>query len=573
MYKPNKKHYQVNVFGFQEFLSEQLKQQLFQSPEYYFYNIIFCNINEDDFSVLYSDKVSRPNSPINCLVGSFLLRYKNNWTYEELFNRVHFDILTKTALGLNTLDEIPFDESTFFNFQNRIIRYEIETGINLIAQVFDRLTKEQIKNLKLKTDIQRSDSFMASSNIRSYSRLQLLIEILLRLWRVMDDEDKEKFKSEFAAYIGKSSGQNIYKLKSEELPSKLDEIAQVYHFCKINIIPKYQDSDICQSFERVYTEHFTVVEEKIQVKPSEELHSSCLQSPDDLDATYREKRKEQYQGQSINIVETASPENPLNLITDIAVSPNNIDDSVVLNERIDTILEKTPDLKELHTDGSYGSTDNDKKFEESGIMHVQTAVRGRQGQVPIEIEQQATGEYQVSCPLQSVTAEGTKKRYKSLFNKSICQECPFKEKCPSIETKNSLTYYFTQEDYLRNKRQRNLLEIPEDRRKIRPNVEATVNEFTCRMTNHKLRVRGAVKTELFAYASAIGINFGRIFRYMHKKPVKTAFIFFNFVQIVKEQINYFKKLRNIYFLVKISSNFFNLINNSLFYAHSKKLCF
>ena len=43
---------------------------------------------------------------------------------------------------------------------------------------FDGLTKEQLKRLKIKTDIQRSDSFMAMSNIRSYGWVQLLIESL-----------------------------------------------------------------------------------------------------------------------------------------------------------------------------------------------------------------------------------------------------------------------------------------------------------------------------------------------------------------------------------------------------------
>jgi hypothetical protein len=47
-------------------------------------------------------------------------------------------------------------------------------------------------------------------------------------------------------------------------------------------------------------------------------------------------------------------ENPVQLITDISVNPNNVDDSQILNERIDQIKEKNPELSELHTDGGYG---------------------------------------------------------------------------------------------------------------------------------------------------------------------------------------------------------------------------
>ena len=75
-------------------------------------------------------------------------------------------------------------------------------------------------------------------------------------------------------------------------------------------------------------------------------------------------------GQSVNVTETANPENELNLLIDIAVKPNNTDDSDIINDRIETLKEKTSDLKELHTDGGYGSEDNDQKFEELGITHI-----------------------------------------------------------------------------------------------------------------------------------------------------------------------------------------------------------
>ncbi|MBU4480538.1 hypothetical protein KKG48_03820 [Patescibacteria group bacterium] len=52
----------------------------------------------------------------------------------------------------------------------------------------------------------------------------------------------------------------------------------------------YQDFEVFGIFERVYTEHFTVVEDKVEVKPSGQLNGGTLQSPDDIDATYRKKQ-------------------------------------------------------------------------------------------------------------------------------------------------------------------------------------------------------------------------------------------------------------------------------------------
>ena len=283
------------------------------------------------------------------------------------------------------MDDTAFCEATFFNFQNRLLKHFVETGENLLETVFDGLTKEQLKKLKIKTDIQRSDSFMAMSNIRSYGRVQLLIEMLIRLYRILKEEDKERFK-DMLEYTKQTSGQYIYKLERTEIPRELEKLGEIYHKLYQALKDRYKEVEIFSLFERVYQEHFTVVKNKATVKKNEELHSGIIQSPDDIDATYRKKDKKIAKGQSANVTETANPENGLNLLTDIAVKPNNTDDSDILNGRIETLKEKTPDLKDHTLTGGYGSEDNDQKFEELGITHIQTAVRGRKSKVEMKIE-------------------------------------------------------------------------------------------------------------------------------------------------------------------------------------------
>lgn len=517
MFRPHSHHLQTQLFGLRSTLPETLQNEISSSEEFCFYNLIFCNINEEDFRVLYSSTHSRPNTPVNYLVSSLILKHKYNWTYEQLFKNLKFNILTRAALGLDNLSVVPFDESTMFAFQNRLSLHFVETGVNLLEQVFDKLTATQIKTLKIETDIQRSDSVMASSNIRSYSRTQLLIEVLIRFWKILSQADKTLYKEHFCNYVNKSSGQFIYKLKASDIPCELDKIAELYHFCQTEILPKYKDIDFAKIFTRVYQEHFTLVESKIEIKKSNELISSSLQSPDDLDATYREKRKEKYRGQSINVVETASPENQINLITDVSVNPNNVDDAKVLGDRIDILTHKTPNLKELHTDGAYGNSLNDNKFEELEIEHIQTAIRGRKSDVAIEIIEQSENEFVVNCPLQSVTSKTTKKKFKCLFDSEICKMCPNLDKCPTQKQKKGRIYYFAKDDYLRNKRINKTLSLPPEKLKIRPNVEATMKEFTCRMQNKKLKVRNAFKAGIFAFSTAIAINYGRIFRFIKLK--------------------------------------------------------
>lgn len=557
MFQPNEKHRQSNIFGIQNTLPERLRKKLYLTEEYFFYQTIFCNIDEEDFSVLYSDKASRPNAPVNCLVAALILKHNRNWSYKELFEQIEFNLLTKTALGIDTIDYLPFDEATIFNFQNRLLEYEVETGINLLERVFDKLTKEQIKKLKLRTNIQRSDSLMATSNIRNFSRLQLLIEIILRIYRILTEGDKERFKARFWAYSRQGSGQYIYKLKSEDLPHELEKLGQLYSFIAEEIIPNYEGYEISQTYERVYNEHFTTVEGKVEVKPNSELHSGCLQSPDDLDATYREKRGESYKGQSINVTETANQANPINLITDISVNANNVDDSQVLNDRIDKIVEKSPDLEELHTDGGFGSRANDKKFEDLEISQIQTAVRGVQSESVMTIEQADNGNYKVMCPNQIVESERTTKRHKATFDLKQCSICQYKGRCPAKEQKAGRVFYFTHEDFLREERHLAIFKIPLERRKIRPNVESTVHQFTCRMTNKKLKYRGSFKTELFAFAVGIAINCGRIYRYCLKNGQINPDNSFNFVKNDKNSLIFYvfvAQLRILRIILEILKN-------------------
>ncbi|HED37100.1 MAG TPA: transposase [Ignavibacteria bacterium] len=513
MFKPNN---QPSLITFEAELSEKQKKLLERSKEKWFYQLILQHINENLFKVLYSKMASRPNVAVNILVSALILKELRGMSYNELMESVMFDLRIKVALGLVNIDDIPFSRATLFNFQNRILNYENKSGINLIEQVFDSLTVQQLETLSIKTDIQRTDSTLISSNIRKYSRIQLLIEVLIRLSRKLDETDKALIAEKIQPYLKTGSEKYVYGLKPEILPRELSKLGQVYHFIynEIGGSDKYRNTKEFTNFLRVYKEHFIIVEQEVKVKSNEQLNSSMLQSPDDQQATYRQKRAEQSKGFTINATETANPEDPINLLTDIAVNPNNVDDTKILNHRLDKIKEKTPELNEMHTDGGYGSEDNDKKFEEMGITQVTTAVRGRKDEIEKKIEKvsQSPDIYTVECPYQKLISVPTKKRHKVRFDLKTCEECPLHNKCQIF--KNKGRYYFTQEDYLLNKRNRNITNIPEERRKIRPNVEATMKEFKVRTRGGKTKVRGLFKTSLFAFNVGIAINFGRIYRYI-----------------------------------------------------------
>ena len=515
MFAFNAAHEQTNMFGFSDQLSPLMHEEIRTSEEQLIHKMIFLQIKEDAFRCLYSDGYSRPNAPINSMVTAILLKHRRNWTYEELMHNIRFNLLTKVALGLQTLDEMPFCIATLFGFQVRVSDYFIQTGENLLERVFDGLTASQLKELHIKTDIQRTDSFQAASNIRSYTRLQLLVEMLIRVHRVLSAEDKRKYGLLFSSYVKTTSGQFIHRLADTQFEQEFKTIGETYQQVHAEIFPQYQDHEVFGIFERVYAEQFVVMEEQIVLRPKEDIPSDTLQSPDDEDATYRTKRGEVYRGQVVNIVETANPDNELQLITDVAVAPNNLNDSTILERRLEKLKEKTPELNELHHDGAYGSKENDEFYKEHEIVAVQTGIKGPVALgVPIEICQTRSEGYEVSCPEQRVVAVQTNTRWKAVFALSVCGGCAHAAECALLQYRQGRVYYFTEADYLRKKRFKNLGMLPPERRTLRANVEATVSEFVRKMNGSKLRVRGAFEAMTFAFSTAISINFGRIYRNM-----------------------------------------------------------
>jgi hypothetical protein len=536
MFRKNETHRQKNMFGFANTLPAAVIDKAKGSEEYHFYHLIFCHIDEEIFSVLYSDEKSRPNAPINSLVGAIILQTRRGWTYDELFKQLQFNLLVRFALGLDDLETMPFCRSTLFNFQNRLSEHFTRTGENLLEHIFERLTEKQLRTLRVKTSIQRTDSTFAASNIRNYTRLQLLVETLIRTERILSEKDRRRFREHLGCYVKNSSGQYIYRLKASDIPHELQRIAQAYAWVRRHFKKHYKDDPVFSVFERIFNEQFTKQDGALIPRPAKELHSGCVQSPDDLEATYRNKNGKKSKGQTIHVTETAHPENDLDLLTDIHITHNNIDDSRALNDRIDHLKSKTPDLDEHHIDGAYGSADNDKKYEKHHINPVQTGIRGARAEVDIKIDHSGEENYEVCCPYQKATVHKIWKNHRATFER----------------TSKGRVFDFKHEDYLRHKRLKAREKLPPERKRLRNNVEAAIHEFTCRMPRGKLRVRGYFKTSLFAYTVGISSNFGRIFRYMTNPEADLTVIREYFKELTDFVFEFFLFLRKLFFPIPLT---------------------
>lgn len=508
---------QMTLTGYYYQLPERKRKKMDNSKEAAFHRNVVARIDEEPFKALYCQDNGAPNKPIRQMVGGYILMHHKNWSTRELFDHMEFNLLTMRALGIVDYDQSAFCRATYFNFLGRLADHYVETGENLLEQVFDHLTAKQMQELGIKGDIQRTDSFQAISNIVSYTRVRLLVEMLLRLHKVLTESDKKRFAELFGPYVKDDAAHYIYNLQQSDVPNELEQLGQVYSQLHEALKGRYGDVEVFRLFQRIFEEQFVRTEEKIQVRKSEDIPSDSLQSPDDPDATYRRKNGKKYRGQVVSVTETATPSNEVNLLTDVVVAPNNKDDAEIHKDRVEKIKEKTPELNENHTDGGYGSEDVDNEMKDNEVRHVVTGIRGRRSEVEIDIEEKGET-YCVSCPKQTAKVGKARKRWKASFDLEICRECCLSEACSTKLQKSCRAYYFTHENYLAQQRWKNLQKIPEKRRKIRPNVEATVKEFSGTF-NHKgkLPYRGRFRTEVYAFCKAIGINFGRVVRHKKRK--------------------------------------------------------
>jgi hypothetical protein len=217
MFKKNTKHQQPALISAASELPEKQRTRLANSwaGTRKAYREFFCRLHEEAFAVLYSDHPSRPNVPVNVLVGLEALKAGHGWSDAELYENYCYNIQVRYALGYDRLGEGDFEIRTLYYFRERLSRHNLEKSENLLEKAFEQITDAQIIDLKVRTGMQRMDSTQIASNIVSARRLQLLVEAVQRVERSLSEAAKERLAEIFAPYIQDSAGHYTYRVKGQ----------------------------------------------------------------------------------------------------------------------------------------------------------------------------------------------------------------------------------------------------------------------------------------------------------------------------------------------------------------------
>lgn|SRR5574344_71089 len=330
-----------------------------------FADIVFPAIKEDRFSVLYSDsKNSRPNTPINIIVGALILKESNGLNDDELLESICCDVRYQYALHTTHLAEQPVSDRTFSRFRARLYDYERESGENLLNDEMMHLSEVFGKYMNLNSNIKRMDSLMIASRCKRMSRLEIIYSTVANAVQLIHRlGGDEILTSDLIHYLNEDDYNHvIYYCKGEDVTPRLEKVLQ-----EAVAVKQLMEDDSFRSFSeyqlliRVLTEQSDTDESGNYIpKKKKEITPSSLQNPSDPDATYRSKAGKDNKGYVGNIVETVG-ENGDSLITDTGYDKNSHSDSQFCKDYLSK-KDSSSAPETMITDGAYGGEEKQFRF-------------------------------------------------------------------------------------------------------------------------------------------------------------------------------------------------------------------
>jgi hypothetical protein len=501
MFKKTSENSQLDIFTTESYLS---------GPSLKFYNDkgswhnsfreqVYARIDEEAFSVLYSDGMGAPNASVRVLVSMMILKEGQGWSDAQLFEYCRFHSLIRSALGyFNMTDTIP-TESTYYLFRKKVVEYERINGENLIEQAFASVTKGQAMDFEVSGNHIRMDSKLMGSNIAWYSRYELVHETLRLLWKEQHETLCKKLNKQTVKklneLLAEEGGKITFRSTKSQLISKFQELGNLICFV---LKRRPLETDIQKTLTTVFNQQFKVVEKAVEIRPKEEIKSDSIQSPHDTDAHYRDKDGNKVKGYNLNVSETCNE--GLNLITYVDVNPVSASDCNLFQTGVEKTEELLGEVKNVSTDGAYHSPGNQEFCKKSGINFILPTIQGAKGRFDLILSDN-----------NELTVTDT---ITGLINNAVVVKCRKGDRKRWRIVVEEKYYYFSTKEIETCRLRKELEKIPKEILNIRNNVEATIFQLGYHYPNDKTRYRGLSRNKMWANFRCFWINFVRIQNYL-----------------------------------------------------------
>lgn len=512
-------HEQLSIFDHTNHLTSRELKVLERSWAKVFADEIFPAIDESRFSVLYSDKASRPNTPVNIVVGALIIKELFDLSDDEIVENLMLDIHYQYALHTTSYSEQPLSDKTLSRFRKRCYDYERVTGIDLFHNCICDLNNKIVKMMGINSHIRRMDSLMIEANIKTMSRIELIYACTAHLAQRIHKNKKEIELGTLSHYCDPDDCNFvIYHSRNidvnDRTKSIVNEAEQLLELCDAELA----QTDEYQLLFRCLSEQ-TVVEDgkrRLRIKGSESPSPKSLQNPSDPEATYRRKAGAQHIGYIANVVEAVGSNG--SAIIDYQYENNTYSDQRFLTDYLNE-SDVQEDTVRIVADGGYWGQPTRDIAAEKNIEIINTALMGTAvPDICADFVVNETGDEVISCPngcspVRCKYFESTN-QVKAYFSCDSCKECSYIENCTVTLRKKSNLLTISRSAIERAKLQRRMtVDDFQNWRRIRNGIESIPSILRNQFKVDKIPVRGKIPSKFYFGAKISALNFRKLFRF------------------------------------------------------------
>lgn len=525
---------QTPMFEVQHVLPKGARARLEKTWAQVFRDRGLALIEEEPFAGLYDAGKGRPNVPVQIVLSVLILKELFNLTDMEALEQLEFNLLWQHALRLEP-GEVRLCQKTLHNFRAKLIEHDAA------RLAFERVTARLIEALGIRVNRQRLDSTHVLSNIALTTRLGLFCETLRVALAALRSEHPKLFQrvpEELRGRHLRDDGDEtrFRDVKSDEARRRLGTCAQdvyrVLKLCEGKAAAKLHE---IEQLQRLFDDQCKVVEGEagegdplVVAKDPRTISSSSLQTPHDPDVTYSGHKGKGYE---VQIAETCNPDDGVNIITHVSVTPSCQGDAGVTIPVLADLADRGLQPDELIADGGYGSAANALEAERQGTELVSPVVGADAKEPEADAEDPENrrltdGDFKVAPDLSSpaVCPAGFECRSQRRlgrplntvelrFDASNCATCPLASRCPATVRPKDGDAVVRVDLVRANLQQRRRLQARGElkpRYRIRAGIESTNSELKRRHGLGKLRVRGKERVRLATYFKALACNIKRM---------------------------------------------------------------
>lgn len=510
---------QLSMFDSVNGLTLREQKALERSWASLFANEIFPAIDEERFAVLYSDKASRPNTPVNVIIGALILKELFDLSDDEVVEDLLHDPRFQYALHTTSFEEQPISDKTLSRFRQRCYDYEQLHGVDLYKDCVLDLGKLTAKLMGIDGRIRRMDSLMVESNIRKLSRLELIYRCISKLVTYLHQNGCDGLLSDLEHYYDPDDfNRVVYHNRSTETDDRMKVLLRDADLLQEKCSGRFEDITEYQLLVRCLSEQ-TVIEEgkrRLKTKADGQMGSNLLQNPSDPEATFRDKAGKQHRGYVGNVEESVGKNG--SCVTDYQFETNNTSDSTILKQKLSD-MDRSDESIVMVTDGAYAGEANSELAESKNVTLITTDLPGKD--VPSILGNFQLNEEEtrvIKCPMGHTPISSGYIRQTGTctasFDRNCCANCPHRDKCKAKIFKRVAKIRVTGKQIRRASLQEKMhSEAYKLYSRLRNGVETVPSILKNVYDVNHMPVRGRIRCKLFFGSKIAALNFRKLFGY------------------------------------------------------------